>query len=175
MTKFLSFLCLLLSFNLGAEEFYQFKLPDINGKDFSFEILRGKPVIIVNTASQCGYTDQFKELESVYKKYKSRGLQIIAIPSNDFGGQEPLSNQQIAEFCKTNYKLSFPLLSKQPVTGRSKHPLFRFLVEQSQTGKELGWNFEKFIIDKSGKVIGRFPSSIPPTSPEFKKIIEGIL
>jgi len=166
---------LLFSFPLLGDNFYNFKIPDVYGKDFSFESLKGKVVIVVNTASKCGYTNQYKSLEEIFLKYKSRGLQIVAIPSNDFGGQEPLSNPQIAEFCKNNYKTTFTLLSKQPVTGKSKHPLFRFLIEESKTKEEIGWNFEKFIIDKTGKVIARFPSSTEPNSPEFKKVIESIL
>lgn len=159
---------------LFAESIYDFKILDINGKEFSFQELKGKPFIVVNTASKCGYTDQYRDLETIYQKYKNRGLKIIAIPSNDFGGQEPLSNPKIAEFCKNNYNTTFTLLSKQPVKGKTKHPLFQYLT-QTQGGGEVEWNFEKFIIDKNGKVIARFPSNVTPTSEQFISTLEKAL
>lgn len=167
--------CFLFSFSLvWAESVYDFKILDIAGKEFSFEELKGKPFIVVNTASKCGYTDQYRDLETIYQRYKHRGLKIIAIPSNDFGGQEPLSNPKIAEFCKTNYNTSFTLLSKQPVKGKTKHPLFQYLT-QTQGGGEVEWNFEKFIIDRQGKVVARFPSNVNPTSEQFISILEKVL
>jgi glutathione peroxidase len=169
------FLCLIYGFSISANDFYSFKVPDVYGKIFSFEALKGKAVLVVNTASKCGYTDQYKELEEIHSKFKSKGFHIIAIPSNDFGGQEPLSNSQIAEFCKLNYNVSFQILSKQPVTGKSKHPLFRHLIQESKGNKEIGWNFEKFLIDKSGKVVGRFPSKVSPTSIELQNAIKKVL
>ncbi len=169
------FLCFILNLSiLSADSIYEFKILDVNGKEFSFEELKGKPFIIVNTASKCGYTDQYKDLETIYQKYKSKGLRIIAVPSNDFGGQEPLSNPKIAEFCKSNYHTTFTILSKQPVKGKTKHPLFQFLI-QAQGGKEIDWNFEKFIIDRNGKVVNRFPSSVTPISEEFITTLEKVL
>lgn len=169
-------LFLLFSFvGLLSESIYNFKILDAHGKEFSFEELKGKPFLIVNTASKCGYTEQLKDLEILYQKYKHRGFRIIAVPSNDFGGQEPLSNSKIVEFCKTNYNTSFTILSKQPVVGKTKHPLFEFLIHAKGDGKEVEWNFEKFLVDKNGKVIARFPSHIVPTSEQIISVLEKVL
>lgn len=175
MKKIAFFLFFYYSFSIYSDSIYNFKIPDVYGKEFSFEELKGKTLLIVNTASKCGYTEQYRDLELLYQKYKHRGLRVIAIPSNDFGGQEPLSNPKIAEFCKTNYNISFTILSKQPVVGKTKHPLFQHLIQSLGENKEVEWNFEKFLIDKTGKVVARFPSSVSPTSEQFISVLEKIL
>ncbi|MCX7998601.1 MAG: glutathione peroxidase [Leptospiraceae bacterium] len=175
MIKKTMFFPFLFVMSLHGNSIYNFKILDVYGKEFSFEELKGKPFLIVNTASKCGYTEQFKDLEFLYQKYKHKGFKIIAIPSNDFGRQEPLSNSKIAEFCKTNYNTTFTILSKQPVVGKTKHPLFDYLIHAQGESKEVEWNFEKFLVDKSGKVIARFPSNVTPTSEQVISVLEKVL
>jgi glutathione peroxidase len=153
-----------------------FKVKSIDGKDFQLSNYKGNPVLVVNVASFCGYTGQYSNLESVFKKYKSQGLKIIGFPSNDFGNQEPNSNSEIAKFCKLKYDVTFDMMEKISITGKNKHPIYKFLIESSYSPKqEIGWNFEKFLIDKKGKVIGRFSSDQTPDSPEVESKIKQAL
>lgn len=147
--------------------FYDLSPLDANDKPFPFEELKGKVVMVVNVASKCGFTPQYKELEELNKKYQDKGLQIIGFPCNQFGGQEPGNSEEIASFCSLNYGVSFPVLKKVDVNGDKTDPVYKYL-----KGEKLGvlglnrikWNFEKFLIDKNGKVIERYSSLTKPAS-----------
>jgi len=136
-----------------------FHVKDIDGKDVDLASYKGKVLLIVNTASQCNLTPQYKDLEAMYEKYKDRGFEILAFPANEFGGQEPGSNEQIKDFCSTKYKVSFPLFSKIVVKGKGIDPLFEFLTSDATNPKFAGvikWNFNKFLVNRKGEVIARF-------------------
>lgn len=145
-----------------------------NGETVPFSTYRGKVVLMVNTASACGFTKQYDALEKVYQKYRPEGFEVIGFPSNDFLGQEPGSDGEIAEFCRVNFGVSFPLAKKAPVSGRSIQPFFHFLTTKGP-GKLRGrvlWNFEKFLIGRTGEVVGRWRSLTPPDAPEIVTTIE---
>jgi glutathione peroxidase len=134
---------------------YQFTVEDIEGNRFDFEDLKGKKIMVVNTASKCGLTPQYKNLESLYKEYKNKNFVIIGFPANNFLSQEPGSDQEIANFCEKNYGVSFPMMSKISVKGKDMHPLYQFLTMKSLNGKEdsdVGWNFQKYLIGEEGKL-----------------------
>ncbi len=155
-----------------------FTLKSLGGKDVSLSQFQGKTIMIVNTASKCGNTPQYEGLEKMYEKYKARGLVILGFPSNDFAGQEPGTDGEIAAFCHQNYGVSFPMFSKVKVKGEGKTPLYEFLTsEQTNPGfaGEIDWNFAKFLIDPSGKVVARFKSSIKPDTPEVVAAVEKAL
>jgi glutathione peroxidase len=136
-----------------------FHVKDIEGKDVDLASYKGKVLLIVNTASQCGLTPQYKDLEAIYEKYKDQGLEILAFPANEFGKQEPGTNDQIKEFCSTKYKVSFPLFSKVVVKGKGIDPLFDYLTSDATNPKFAGpikWNFNKFLVNRKGEVIARF-------------------
>ena len=128
---------------------------------------QGKVVLVVNTASKCGYTRQYAGLEELYLKYKDSGLVILGFPANNFGGQEPGTNEEIAKFCSTNYDVTFPMMSKISVKGDDKHPLFAAMTEKSDLPGEIAWNFSKFLIDRQGKLVKRFDSKVEPMSEEL--------
>jgi glutathione peroxidase len=134
---------------------------------------QGKVVVVVNTASQCGYTPQYEVLQSLYKSYKDRGLVVLGFPANDFGGQEPGSNKEIAEFCQVNYGVSFPMFAKTSVVGRTANPLFADLARQ--TGAAPQWNFHKYLIDRGGNRVMSFDSKVRPDSREFVAAVESLL
>ncbi len=156
----------------GLSELYQATWTTSEGKTVSAADYKGKVLLIANTASECGYTPQYAGLQSVYEKYKDRGFIVLAFPSNDFGRQEPGSNEQIKKFCVTNYKVSFPLMAKAPVSGAEAQPTFRWLTEQSSKDGDVSWNFEKFIISKAGQVAARFRSRVRPGDREVLDVIE---
>jgi glutathione peroxidase len=142
-----------------AASVLDFHVKDIEGKDVDLASYKGNVLLIVNTASQCGLTPQYKDLEAIYEKYKGQGLEILAFPANEFGGQEPGSNDEIKEFCSTKYKVSFPLFSKVVVKGKGIDPLFEFLTSDTTNPKFAGvikWNFNKFLVNRKGEVIARF-------------------
>lgn len=148
-------------------EFYGLSAKDRKGESFPFSGLDGKVVLIVNVASRCGFTPQYQELEELYEKYKNKGLVILGFPCNQFGGQEPGTDEEIGEFCKINYGVTFPVLKKVDVNGSEASPVYEYL--KSQKAGSLGfrgvkWNFEKFLVDKHGKVVGRFSSLTKPSS-----------
>ncbi|CAR29991.1 hypothetical protein ZYGR_0AD06820 [Zygosaccharomyces rouxii] len=160
----------------AASKFYGLEPLDKTGKPFSFKQLEGKVVIIVNVASKCGFTPQYAGLEELYKKYKDEGLVILGFPCNQFLSQEPGSDEQIGEFCKLNYGVTFPIMKKIDVNGKNVDPVYEFL--KSQKSGTLGmtrikWNFEKFLIDKQGKVVERFSSLTKPSSiePKVKELL----
>ena len=147
-----------------------FHVKDIDGKDVDLANYRGKVLLIVNTASQCGFTPQYKDLEAIYEKYKEQGFEVLAFPANEFGSQEPGDNPQIKEFCSTKYKVSFPLFSKIVVDGRETHPLYQFLTNKESDPKFAGkirWNFTKFLVNRKGEIVDRFK---PDDNPSTKKI-----
>ena len=143
------------------------------GKTESLCDHRGKVVLVVNTASYCGYTKQYEGLEALYRKYKDRGLVVIGFPSNDFGGQEPGSNQEIAEFCRTTYGVQFPMYEKSSVSGVATNPLFGELA--ARTGDRPTWNFHKYVIDRRGASVASFKSAVTPDDRELVRTIERML
>ena len=134
---------------------------------------QGKVLLVVNTASKCGYTPQYEGLEALYRKYKDRGLVVVGFPSNDFGGQEPGTNKQIAEFCRTTYGVQFPLYEKTTVTALDRNPLYMQLVQA--TGQKPKWNFHKYLVDRSGKQVQSFESAVEPDDPKLLAAIEKLL
>jgi glutathione peroxidase len=152
----------------------QFTVKDIDGKDVNLADYKGKVVLIVNVASKCGFTSQYKGLEALYEKYKDQGFVILGFPANNFGGQEPGSEEQIKQFCSAKYNVSFPLMGKVSVKGDDITPLYKHLTEGQTNGEFAGdieWNFNKFLVDRNGAVIARFPS---PTKPEDAKVTSAI-
>jgi glutathione peroxidase len=153
---------------------HDFKTKTLTGKPYDFSQLKGKKVMVVNTASKCGLTPQYKDLEQLYKEYNNEGLEIIAFPCNDFGAQEPGSPEEITEFCSTNYGVSFPMMEKVSVKGDDMHPIYKWLLAESSKQNDLDhvkWNFQKFLVDEDGKLI----QTIEPTTPPLdKKIIDWI-
>lgn len=131
----------------------------------------GKVLLIVNVASYCGYTPQYQGLEALYQKYRDQGLEVLAFPCNDYGMQEPDSNDKIQQFCETRYGITFPLFDKVHAKGAQQHPLYAKLTEAEPSG-EVSWNFEKFLVNKKGEVVGRYKSAVAPDSPELTRDIE---
>jgi len=150
---------------------YDFTLNDIDGQPVALSRFRGKVLLLVNTASFCGNTPQYADLETMYEQYRERGFEILAFPANNFGQQEPGSNEEIKSFCYTKYSLTFPLFSKISVKGADKHLLYRYLTEQSPFAGEVEWNFQKYLVDRSGAVVARYHHRTKPLSPE---IVQGI-
>ncbi|MGK0367233.1 MAG: glutathione peroxidase-family protein [Thermoproteota archaeon] len=153
---------------------FEQKVKSLKNAEINLKSYKGKPLLFVNIATRCGYTGQLGGLETLYKKYKDKGLVIIGIPSNNFGSQTPEENKEIGKFCRLKYGVSFPITSKVVVTGSKKHPLVRYLVKASG-GKEIGWNFEKFLFDKNGRFVSRFLSSVSPEDSKLKQSIEKTL
>ena len=172
--KFIVGVLFLLFTSLQANSIYDFKVNDIRGNEISLSKYKGSPLLIVNVASKCGYTYQYENLEKVYQKYKAKGLKIIGFPANNFGSQEPGSNEEIAKFCKLKYDVSFDMMSKISVKGSDKHPLYKYLTETTSKKGEVGWNFEKFLIDKNGKIVDRFESSVEPDNEKLTKQLESL-
>ena len=162
----------------AAQNFYSFQLKDIDGKSMPLNRLRGKVVLVVNVASQCGYTPQYEGLEKLYQQYKDKGLVVLGIPANNFGAQEPGTNAEIKTFCSTKFNVTFPMSSKISVLGDDMDELYHFLTSDHGAAAPAGdvhWNFEKFLISKSGEVIGRFKSKVTPDSHELVAAIEQAL
>lgn len=158
--------------------FYNFTLNTIDGVPNKMSTYQGKVCLIVNVASRCGYTSQYANLEKVYQEYKNKGFMVLGFPANNFGGQEPGTDQEIKTFCSSSYNVTFNMYGKISVKGNDKHPLFTFLTSgaaNSNIAGEIGWNFEKFLIDKNGKLIKRYKSNIDPMSLEMKTDIENAL
>jgi len=155
-----------------------FVVKSIDGKDQNLSEYKGKVVMIVNVASKCGFTKQYKQLEAVYKKYADQGLVIIGFPANNFGSQEPGSDAQIKEFCTSKFDVTFPMMSKISVLGDDKAPLYKFLTEKPTAGDfagDIGWNFNKFIVDRNGNVIARFNSKATPDDAQVTSEIDKAL
>lgn len=159
----------------GMPPFYSFTMKTIDGKEKSLSEYRGKVVMVVNVASFCGYTPQYKELEAIYKKYKDQGFVIVGFPANDFGKQEPGSDTDIKTFCEREYGVTFDLFSKIDVLGDGIHPLYKYLTTETDFKGEIGWNFTKFLVDKNGNVVARFIHKMKPDEPEIVNTIEDLL
>ncbi len=156
--------------------FYDFKVKDIDGNEFSFKSLEGKKVLIVNTASKCGLTPQYEELEKLYKKFKDKNFVIIGFPANDFGAQEPGTNNEIKTFCSKNYGVSFPMMEKISVKGKDMAAVYKFLTNKKQNGvldSEVEWNFQKYLINEKGQLVKMVASKDSPMSDEIVSWIEG--
>lgn len=143
---------------------YKFALTDIDGYPIGLQTFKGKVLLIVNTASMCGNTPQYAGLQEMYERYRDRGFEVLAFPANDFGQQEPGTNEEIKGFCYTKYSISFPLFSKISVTGTSQHPLYQYLTKQSPFPGRVTWNFQKYLVDRSGQVIGKYDPGMNPLS-----------
>lgn len=160
---------------MEKQTIYQFKVEDLYGKEFDFSTLKGKKILIVNTASECGLTPQYKDLEAIYKKYKSKNFIIVGFPANNFGAQEPGSNEQIASFCQKNYGVSFPMMSKISVKGNDIHPVYQFLTQKSKNGlqdSEVQWNFQKYLINENGELEKVISPQVLPTDNQIINWIE---
>jgi len=158
----------------NSKSIHQFKVTDIEGNDFDLSTLKGKKVMIVNTASKCGLTPQYEQLEDLYQKYKEQNFIIIGFPANNFMGQEPGTNEEIATFCQKNYGVSFPMMSKISVKGKEQHVLYTFLTQKKYNGFEdskVTWNFQKYLINAQGRIEKVIP---PKTLPNSSEVIEWI-
>ena len=154
--------------------FYNIKVKTIDGEDFDLSTFKGKKLLVVNVASKCGLTPQYKQLEELYKEYKNQNFAVLAFPSSDFANQEYRDNQKISSFCQKNYGVTFPIFEKVSVKGKSKHFIYQWLTEKNKNGKKnvsVLWNFQKFIIDENGQWVDYF---LPTTSPKSKKIVKWI-
>jgi glutathione peroxidase len=152
------------------------KVKDIDGKEQSLGTYKGKVLLVVNVASECGLTGQYAGLEELHKKYKEKGFAVLGFPCNDFGGQEPGTEKEIKQFCRSRYQVSFPLFAKIKVAGPEKHALYEQLTGKgSPFPGEVGWNFAKFLVGKDGKVLKRFDPDVEPDSEEIAKAVEAAL
>jgi glutathione peroxidase len=156
----------------GASSVYDFTMNSIDGKPVPLAEYRGKVALVVNVASRCGFTPQYTALEAMYRKYKDQGLVVLGFPANNFKNQEPGTNEEILQFCKRTYDVTFPIFSKISVLGDDKDPLYQFLTEG---GAAIEWNFTKFLVGRDGRVLARFPSKVTPDSPEVSAAIEKAL
>jgi glutathione peroxidase len=155
---------------------HEFKVESINGDEFDFSSLKGKKIMVVNTASKCGLTPQYEQLEALYQEYKDRNFVIIGFPSNDFMGQEPGTNEEIVTFCKKNYGVSFPLMSKVKVKGKDKCDIYSFLTSKTKNGLEdnkVQWNFQKYLLDEEGYLVKVISPRMTPDDPQISAWIEG--
>jgi glutathione peroxidase len=155
---------------MAKETIYQYKVTDLYGESFDFASLKGKKVIVVNTASKCGLTPQYKDLEAIYEKYKDKGLVIVGFPANNFASQEPGTSKEIAQFCQQNYGVSFPMMEKISVKGDDMAPLYKFLTQKSKNGlqdSEVEWNFQKYLINEKGELVKVVSPKTLPTDPEI--------
>ena len=153
---------------------YQYVVSDINGDDFDFSSLKGKKIMVVNTASKCGLTPQYKKLQALYDRFKDSGFVVIGFPSNNFLWQEPGTNEDIVSFCEKNYGASFPMMSKINVKGSKKHPVYQFLTQKKKNGlrdSSVSWNFQKYLIDEEGQLVDVVG---PRTQPDDEKILNWI-
>ena len=160
---------------MAQESLYSFTMKTIDGKDQPLSEYRGKVLLIVNTASRCGFTQQYKGLEALYQRTKDRGLVVMGFPANDFMGQEPGNNEEIQQFCRLNYGVTFPMFAKISVKGPSTHPLYKYLTEFSDPPGPISWNFNKFLIDRSGRIIARWGSRTAPDAKELAAKVEEAL
>ena len=159
----------------GYTGIYQFSAASIDGSPKSLADYNGHVLLIVNTASECGLTPQYRGLETLYQRFRERGLKILGFPANNFGGQEPGSESQIKAFCQKNYNVSFDLFAKISAKGEDIHPLFRYLTTGAGFDGDIRWNFTKFLVDRNGKVVNRFEPKVDPLSPELVSQVEALL
>ncbi len=163
-------LTLMVSTGFAQKSFYDFKVKDIKGNDFALSTLKGKKVLVVNTASKCGFTPQYEQLQELYEKYGGGDFTIIGFPANNFKQQEPGSNKEIAEFCQQNYGVEFPMMEKISVKGDDMHPLYQWLTQKSKNGvldSEVTWNFQKYLIDEKGNLVEMIEPKVKPDDPRI--------
>ncbi|MFH6959917.1 glutathione peroxidase [Flavobacterium aquidurense] len=161
---------------MAKENIYQFKVQDLSGDTFDFASLKGKKVMIVNTASKCGLTPQYKDLEAIYKEYKDKGFVIVGFPANNFASQEPGTNKEIETFCQQNYGVTFPMMDKVSVKGDDMCEVYKFLTQKSKNGlqdSEVEWNFQKYLINEKGELVKVIKPRTLPTDPEVINWIKG--
>ena len=161
---------------MAKETIYQFKIEDLSGNTFDFSTLKGKKILVVNTASECGLTPQYEQLQSIYEKYKDKNFVIVGFPANNFGAQEPGTNQEIATFCQQNFGVSFPMMAKISVKGGDMHSVYQFLTQKDKNGlqdSEVQWNFQKYLINENGELAKVVSPRTLPTDAEITNWIEG--
>lgn len=163
--------------SFAASNIYDFTLPSIDGQAMPLSNFKGKVVLVVNVASKCGYTPQYTALEALYEKYKDQGFVILGFPANNFGSQEPGTNQEIKTFCSRTYSVKFPMYAKVSVKGDDQTPLYQYLTKDTPApiSGDIKWNFTKFLVDRNGKVVHRFESAVTPDSPEVVSAVEKLL
>jgi glutathione peroxidase len=169
---------MLMAASLNAASVHDFTMNSIDGKPVALSSFKGKVMLIVNVASRCGFTPQYEGLQSLYSKYKDQGLVVIGVPANNFMGQEPGTNEEIKEFCTRKYNVTFPMMAKVSVKGSDITPLYKYLTDKNQVGEfggDISWNFNKFVVDKNGKVVARFGSRTNPNDSELVQAIEKAL
>ncbi len=172
----LAVLLILSVMTTQAQSLYEVAIKDIDGKVGTLAPFKGRVLLIVNVASECGYTPQYQGLQAAFTKYKDKGLTVLGFPCNQFGGQEPGTNIEIKKFCTDTFKVTFPLFDKIEVNGDKRHPLYTLLAGKgSPFPGDIGWNFTKFLIGRDGKILQRFDSSVTPESPEITKAVEAAL
>lgn len=160
---------------MAADSIHEFKLKNIEGKEVDLSEYKGKVLLIVNVASKCGKTPQYEPLQAMYEKYGEKGLVVIGVPCNQFGGQEPGTEKDIQQFCTEKYKVTFPMMSKVDVNGKDEAPLYKFLKAHAESKDDVKWNFEKFVVNKEGKVVSRFKTPVEPNADEVVSVIESEL
>jgi len=160
---------------VSKQSIHDFKMKTIDGQTKALSDYRGKILMVVNVASFCGYSPQYKDLEAVYRKYKDKGFTILAFPANNFGEQEPGSDLEIKSFCSTTYDVTFDLFSKISVRGDDQHPLYRYITNDSPFPGDVKWNFQKYLVDGNGTFVAMFPSRTKPTDPAVLERIESLL
>ena len=159
----------------GTGPAHQFSFTSIDGEPMSMSDFAGKAVLVVNTASRCGFTPQYDALQSVWETYRDRGLVVLGVPSNDFGGQEPGTEAEIKSFCETNFSVDFPMTEKQTVVGAGAHPFYRWAAEAGGADKAPSWNFHKYLIGPDGGFVAAIPTRVSPTDPQAIALIEQAL
>lgn len=164
-----------MSGNVSDKTAYDFEFESLNGKPIPLSEFAGRPLLIVNTASKCGFTPQYKELEAIWQKHKDDGLVVLGVPSNDFANQEPGSSDEIAQFCEINFGVDFPLTEKVHVKGGDAHPLFQWLAREGGFFSKPRWNFYKYVIGKDGKLVDWFASTTRPNAPKVEAALKKAL
>ena len=164
-----------MSNSTTEKDIYSFTMKTIDGEDKPLSDYKGKALLIVNTASKCGFTPQYKSLQALYEKYKDRGFEVLAFPANNFMGQEPGSDKEIKEFCSLKFHTTFPVFSKISVKGKDIHPLYQYLTKDSGFSGDIAWNFNKFLVSSEGLVVARYGSSTDPLSDKLTKDLEAAL
>lgn len=169
-------MCVAAGLSAQAASLYDVKVKDIDGKDAGMSQYKGKVILVVNVASKCGYTKQYAGLEALYEKYKDRGLVVLGFPCNQFGGQEPGTNEEIKAFCSSKFNVTFPLFDKLEVNGAGRHPLYILLAgKDSPFAGDIRWNFTKFLVGRDGTILKRFDSKVTPESEELTGAVESAL
>ena len=180
MAKAVRFVVAMLMLVLAGSAFaagsaHDYRFTAIEGGDLPMSSFKGKAVLVVNTASQCGYTLQYKDLESLWKRYRDRGLVVLAVPSNDFGGQEPGTEKEIKQFCEVTFGIDFPMTSKEKVIGAGAHPFYAWAEKELGAEAVPKWNFHKYLVGTDGRLIRAFPTKTSPGNPELIKAVEAAL